>query len=160
MRAGAEVRPLAALRVAILAGLAAAIVEMAFVLPIQQYLGASPLVVFQSIAAGALGKSAFSEGLPAAALGVAVHLLISLVSAGAFVGAALRWPLLLRRPWLSGMLYGVAVYLVMTFVVLPLSAIGFRLPKSLPLWTLSFSIHLFAFAVPIALVARRLLRVR
>jgi len=52
------------------------------------------------------------------------------------------------------------VYLVMTFVVLPLSAIGFRLPKSLPLWTLSFSIHLFAFAVPIALVTRRLLRVR
>jgi hypothetical protein len=58
------------------------------------------------------------------------------------------------------MLYGVVVYLVMTFVVLPLSAIGLRLPKSLPLWTLSFSIHLFAFAVPIALITRRLLRVR
>lgn len=160
VRAGGHVQPFAAVRVAILAGLAAAIVEMVFVLPIQQYLGASPLVVFQSIAAGALGKPAFSEGLPAAALGVAVHVLISLVSAGVFVGASLRWPVLLRRPWLSGILYGVVVYLVMTFVVLPLSAIGFRPPKSLLLWTISFSIQLFAFAVPIALVTRRLLRVR
>jgi hypothetical protein len=160
LHAGAHVEPFAVVRVAVLAGLAAAIIEMVFVLPIQQYLGASPLVVFQSIAAGALGKAAFGEGLPAAALGVAVHVLISLVAAGVFVCASLRWPVLLRSPWVSGILYGVVVYLVMTFVVLPLSAIGLRLPKSFVLWTISFSIHLFAFALPIALVTRRLLRVR
>jgi len=160
IRGRSAASPSAALRVALAAGLAAAVIEMAFVLPIQQYLGNSPVVVFQSIAAGALGAAAFSGGLGTAALGVAVHLLISLVAALLFVFAALRFPVLRQRAWLSAMLYGVLVYLVMTFVVVPLSAIGFRLPKSLPLWSLSFSIHLFAFALPITLVARRLLRVR
>jgi hypothetical protein len=52
VRTGANVRPFAAARVAMLAGPAAAIIERVFVLPIQQYLGACPVVVFQSIPAG------------------------------------------------------------------------------------------------------------
>jgi len=58
---------------------------MVFVLPIQEFLGASPVVVFQSIASGALGEAAFHEGLAAAGLGLGVHLFISLVAAGVCV---------------------------------------------------------------------------
>jgi hypothetical protein len=146
--------------VSLVAGLAAAVIEMVFVLPIQGKLGASPVVVFQSIASGALGKAAFAGGLSTAALGVGVHVLISLVAAAVFVFAAGRWDILLRRPFASGVCYGVAVYLVMNFVVIPLSTIGFSLPKSLGLFALSFGVHLFAFGLPIALVARAMLKPR
>lgn len=139
------------------AGIGAAVVEMIFVLPIQQYLGASPLVVFQSIASGALGRAAFEQGLPAAALGVGIHLLISVLAAGVFVFAAQRWPPLLRKALISGMLYGVLVYLFMSFAVVPLSQIGFRPPKSVLLMLTSLAVHIFAFGLPIAVLAKLLL---
>ena len=144
--------------VSVAAGMLAALVEMGFALPIQYRLGASPIVVFQSIASGALGRAAFSQGGSAVLLGVGVHLLISLVSAALFTVAALRWDLLRRRPVANGVLYGVVVYVMMTFVVIPLSAIGFRWPKSLPLLLTSLSVHMFAFGVPIAVVCARLLK--
>jgi len=145
------------LRAALAAGFVAAVVEMLFVLPIQAMLGASPMVVFQSIASGALGKAALSGGLATAALGAGVHLLISLVAGGVYVVAADRWPWLLRRPFSGGILFGLAVYVVMNFGVIPLSRIGFSLPKSPELLALSLSIHLFAFGLPIGLVARAML---
>jgi len=58
---------------------------------------------------------------------------------------------------LSGVLYGAPCYVVMTFVVIPLSRFGFSMPKTLFLFSLSFGVHLFAFGLPIALVARALL---
>jgi len=140
------------------AGLTAAVVEMAVVLPIQAKLGATPAQVFQSIAAGAMGRAAFAGGAQAVALGVFFHTLISLVAAALFVFATDRLPVLLRRPVISGILYGVPCYVVMTFVVMPLSKIGFSMPKSLGLFSLSFGVHLFAFGLPISLVARAMLR--
>ena len=142
------------------AGLFAAVVEMIFVLPIQYALGASPTVVFQSIASGALGKRAFEEGTSAVLLGVAVHILISLVSAALYMAAAFRWEFLRRRAIVSGSLFGVLAYVVMNFLVIPLSAIGFRWPRSLPLFLVSLAIHMFAFGVPIAAVCARFLRDR
>ncbi|HEY1749620.1 MAG TPA: hypothetical protein VGG29_00020 [Caulobacteraceae bacterium] len=142
------------LTAAIAAGLAAAVVEMLVVLPIQGLLGASPVRVFQGIAAGALGRAALRGGLGSAGLGVCFHTLISVVAAGLYALAATRWTLLLRRPALMGILYGVPVYLVMNFVVIPLSALGFAFPNSLVLFSLSFGVHLFAFGLPIGLVCR------
>ena len=147
-------------KISVAAGLFAAIVEMIFVLPIQYLLGNSPAVVFQSIASGALGKRAFDEGMSAVVLGIGVHVLISLVSAALFTAAAFRWEFLRRRPIVSGALYGVLAYVVMTFLVIPLSAIGFRWPRSLPLFLISLAIHMFAFGVPIAVVCARYLRDR
>jgi uncharacterized membrane protein YagU involved in acid resistance len=146
------------INVSLLAGLVAAVVEMIFVLPIQYRLGASPGLVFQSIASGALGRKAFDEGALAISLGICVHVLISLVSAAVFALTAMRWRILLRRPVVSGMLYGVLVYLVMSFVVIPLSAIGLSIPKSFGLFFMSFSVHIFAFGLPISLVCARLLK--
>jgi uncharacterized membrane protein YagU involved in acid resistance len=143
---------------ALAAGLFAAAFEMLFVLPIQWFvLHTSPVVVFQSIAYAAIGKAAFAGGLATAGLGVCFHVLISVVAAGLYALAATRWPLLLRRPWLMGMAYGMPVYLVMSFVVLPLSKVGFSLPKDPVLWFVSFSIHFIGFSLPIALVCRQVM---
>jgi uncharacterized membrane protein YagU involved in acid resistance len=143
--------------VSLAAGIVAAVVEMAVVLPIQAKLGATPAQVFQSIAAGAVGKAAFAGGAQTVALGVLVHTLVSLVAAALFVFETDRLPVLLRRPVLSGILYGAPCYVVMTFVVIPLSKIGFSMPKTLFLFSLSFGVHLFAFGLPIALAARAML---
>jgi hypothetical protein len=51
----------------------------------------------------------------------------------------------------------VLAYFVMNFLVIPISAIGFRWPRSLPLFCISLAIHMFAFGVPIALVCARYL---
>src|SRR5262249_3985540 len=126
-------------------------VEMMIVLPAQAALGEGPEQVFQGIAYGALGPAAFRGGYGAAALGVAVHLLISVVAAGLYAWAALRWLTLVRRPLLWGLAYGVVVYVVMNFIVVPLSRIGFSLPKSAPLLAVSFGTHLVFFGLPIAL---------
>jgi hypothetical protein len=141
------------------AGLGAALIEMVFVLPIQTKLGNSPQVVFQSIAAGLLGRGAFQGGIPAAALGAVIHLVVSLVAAKVYILAAWRWDdVLLRRPVVCGLVFGVVVYVVMTFVVIPLSALGFTPPRSLPLLWASLATHILAFGLPIGLVASALMR--
>ena len=92
-------------------------------------LGDNPTGVLQSIASGLLGSSAFEGGISTALLGLALHFLIAFLMALAYVLAATRMPLLTSRPWLMGAAYGVVLYAVMNFVVVPLSAIGFRPPS-------------------------------
>lgn len=91
-------------------------------------LGDNPTGVLQSIAAGLLGSSAFQGGSNTALLGLALHFFISFVMALVYVLAATRLPILIARPWLMGAAYGVVLYAAMNFVVVPLSAIGFRAP--------------------------------
>ena len=133
------------------AGLTAAVVEMVFVLPIQAGMGHSPLLIFQSIAQGALGRAAYAGGLASAGLGVAVHLLVSFVAAAVYLWAVEREPALEDHPVAGGMIFGALVYPVMVIGVIPLSRIGFNPPPSAPLWALSFTIHVVAFGLPISL---------
>jgi hypothetical protein len=143
--------------ISLIAGLLAAAVEMVFVLPIQYGMGRTPAMIFQSIAAGALGRRAFQEGSFAVLLGIGVHTLVSLVSAAVFAVAALRWAWLRRHVVLSGCSFGILVFLVMSFIVMPLSAIGLALPRTPALFVTSLSIHMFAFGLPIAAVCARLI---
>ena len=87
---------------------------------------------------GLLGKASFDGGNGTIALGLALHFFIAFVMALVYVKASHRLPVLTSRPLLMGVLYGLVLYVVMNFVVVPLSAIGFRPPtlmgvvKSLP----------------------------
>jgi hypothetical protein len=64
------------------------------------------------------------------------------------------WALLWQRPFLCGAGYGLLLYAIMNYVVVPLSAAG---PGSKdPLWiTLSIVVHAVLIGIPIALAARR-----
>ena len=85
---------------------------------------AQPTRILQAIASGLLGKSAFDGGSATVGLGLALQWLMSIIIASIFVGAA-QWRPVLRRHWVkAGMAYGVVIYVVMNYVVLPLSAIG------------------------------------
>ncbi|MES2098468.1 MAG: hypothetical protein V4569_01480 [Pseudomonadota bacterium] len=113
--------------------------------------------VLQSVAAGLRGPASFSGGIATAALGLLLHVLIALGMAYAYYFAAKAWPALWHQPWLGGLGYGLLLYAVMTFVVVPLSAAA---PSSTrdPLWTaLSVAAHVLLVGWPIAFAARRAL---
>jgi len=57
-------------------------------------------------------------------LGLALHFLIAITTAVVYYLVALRWPLLWRQPLLCGTIYGLLVYGVMNYIVLPMSAAG------------------------------------
>ena len=118
----------------------------------------SPVRVFQFIASGLIGVSAFRGGVPAAVLGVLLHFTIALGAAATFYLASLKLPFLLRRPFLWGPLYGIAVFLFMHYLVVPLSAT----PKpgsatAADYLNLIFS-HVFFVGIPIAFITGRSVR--
>jgi len=110
--------------------------------------------IFQSVAAGLLGQASFAGGARTAALGLVLHYFIALSMSIAYYLVARRWGLLRRRPVLCGAGYGLLLYGVMNYIVVPLSAAG---PGSKdPLWiALSIAVHVVLIGVPIALFIRR-----
>jgi hypothetical protein len=111
--------------------------------------------ILQSVAAGLLGQASFKGGGATAALGLALHFFIALSMSVTYYLAARRWPLLGQRPLRCGAGYGLLLYGIMNYIVLPLSAAG---PGSKdPLWiTLSIAVHAFLIGA-IAVFARRAL---
>jgi hypothetical protein len=123
--------------------------------------GVPPARIFHSVAAGLLGReAAVAGGASTAALGLALHFFIALAVAVVYYSAARHAAALWRRPWLFGSLYGVGVYGVMNYIVVPLSRAGGGGGRNL-LWdVLSILVHAFGIGVPVALAARAALRNR
>ncbi len=115
--------------------------------------GAQPIRIFQAIASGLLGRQAFDGGLATAALGLVLHFFIAFTIVAVFLFASKRLPALVRAPIVSGVLYGIAVYFVMNYIVIPLSAA----PPGrfvLPVFINGILIHMFGVGLPASLVAR------
>jgi hypothetical protein len=115
--------------------------------------GVSPIRILQSIAGGLLGRASFQGGLPTAALGLVLHFCIAFLIVATYYVASGRVRALVRHPIPWGMTYGVAAYLVMTFVVVPLSAAGGGL-KTLPVVLNGLLIHIVGVGLPAALFSR------
>lgn len=81
---------------------------------------------FRSVARGWLGPAAKGSGLQGAAIGAASHFFITLVCALIYVLAVQRLRVLTQRPLICGTVFGLIIYGVMTYVVVPLSAVGVR----------------------------------
>ena len=108
------------------AGLICGVLDGLSAIALSGYFGTKPTRVFQGIASGLLGKSAFQGGAASALLGLALHFLIALGAATVYYFASRSLPVLIDRALVCGIAFGVAVHLFMTFVVIPLSAIGNR----------------------------------
>jgi hypothetical protein len=89
-----------------------------------------PLAILRGIASGLLGPKALNGGTLASAWGFLLQLAMSIVIAVIY-GLASLWLPILARMWIeSGLAYGVGVFVVMTYVVVPLSAAPSRpLPR-------------------------------
>jgi hypothetical protein len=142
-----------ALRSALFAGLVAGTIDLAAAAAIN---GVGFGVILRAVASGALGRAAYQGGTSVAVLGLVLQWAMSILIAGTFVMAAVKIPALIRR-WVSaGLVYGVIVFFVMNYVVVPLSAVG-HIPRFRPL---SFVLNLLAmllFGLVIASMTNRFL---
>jgi hypothetical protein len=85
---------------------------------------ARPDRIMQAIAAGLLGRESFKDGAWSSVLGFSLQIFMSCLIAAIYVIATRRLPAF-RRSWIVlGLAYGVIVFGVMNYVVMPLSAVG------------------------------------
>ena len=115
----------------------------------------NPLIsVLQYVASGAMGNAAFAGGLATALLGLVLDFLMTTVMAGVFILSANRIPLLRRYVIPGSLLYGFGVFIVMNFIVVPLSAAP-ALPAP-PMWLFIEIIleHILLIGLPLGLLVR------
>ena len=138
------------------AGLVAGTLDISAAIVESALEGKGPVHVFQGIAGGLLGMSSFQGGLATAALGAFFHYFIATTASAVFYLASRKWRGLVRRPIPSGLLYGVAVYIFMYYIVLPISAYHSRiaLPRMSHLIR-DIAVHMFLVGLPIAWMVRK-----
>ncbi len=112
-----------------------------------------------SIASGLLGADAFNGGFKTAALGVVLHFVIATGATAVYYIASRKLPFLMRLAFITGPLYGIAVYFFMNLVVLPLSAVPFKVSFRPALLITGLIVHMLCVGLPIALVVRKFGRV-
>jgi len=134
-------------RAILLGGLAAGVGDSILALVLYRV---SLVRIYQSIAAGLLGRAAYDGGLATAALGLFLHFFIATTAAAVYVGASRYLPVLARQAVPCGLAFGIAVYFFMKYVVLPLSAV----PGLGPFEPAAMIGHALLVGLPIALLAR------
>ncbi len=116
--------------------------------------GRSPIWVLQSVASGLLGPNSYKGGLRSAALGLVVHFFIAFMACVVFYILSRKLGFLLHHAVVCGLLYGVAVYLVMYGIVLRITFHrSFFNPLSAVI--IAVLIHMFCVGLPISLAVRR-----
>ena len=108
---------------------------------------AAPRRVFQSVAAGVLGRPSFDGGLTTALLGVCLHFTIALIWTSIYVLIVRRLGFIQRLvtttggTLLVGSIYGALIWCSMDFIVIPLSRATFT-PVSNPAFWQQFIWHM------------------
>jgi hypothetical protein len=122
--------------------------------------GARPMAILHSIAAGFVGRDAArAGGVPTAILGLLAHFLVAFCIVSVYVLASRAIPIM-RKQWLvCGIVFGVAAYFVMTWLVVPMSNAGnqqitFALPAT-PVMINGILIHMFGVGLPAAYFSSR-----
>ena len=114
-----------------------------------------PNRILQTVASGLLGEASYQGGRRTAALGLALQVAMSLVIALVYNLAVAQAAVIRASPLMFGALYGVVVYVVMNFVVVPLSRAH---PK--PRWTppsvIAMLVVMVVYAEIISLIAAAL----
>jgi hypothetical protein len=110
--------------------------------------------VLQYVASGAMGNAAFTGGPATALLGLVFDFLLTTIMSGVFILSADRIPLLRKHVIPGSLLYGFGVFIVMNFIVLPLSAAP-PLPAP-PMWLFIELIleHILLIGLPLGLLVR------
>jgi hypothetical protein len=141
-------------------GLVAGTLDITENIVFNAFRGITPWRIFQFIASGLIDGRSFQLGWASVGLGVLIHYAIALIWTAIFYIAAteFNFNVLLRRPILSGLLYGMLVYAIMNFIVLPLSAV----PPRPSATTIASQVNavlalMFCIGMPVALLVKRAL---
>ncbi len=135
-------------------GLIAGALDLTYALTFYGLRGIPLARIPQSIASGLLGTDSFRAGLTSITLGVVLQFVIALGWAVVYWMASRKIVILRRQSVLCGLLYGVVIYCVMNYLVVPLSRAPHFKSSSLIVIT-GLAVHMFLIGLPIALFARR-----
>lgn len=138
------------------AGLIAGILDIASAFVIAEVKGTGSIRMLQGIASGLLGPQSFEGGMTTAGLGLAIHFLIAFTAASVFYVGSRQFSFLTRHAVASGLLYGIAVYVFMYWLVVPLAFVNAR--HSISRDVTAVIVHMVLIGLPIALVVRRFSR--
>ncbi|MBT2186613.1 hypothetical protein [Sphingobium nicotianae] len=132
--------------------------DIGYAMALAMALGGRPGGVLRSVAAGPFGPQVLSWGISGPLAGLAVHYAIMAVMVAVFGLIAGRGLLDRVSPWIAGPVYGLILYLVMYWMVLPL-----RWPATQPTLdpaTVASALfaHIVLVGLPMALIARRSFR--
>ena len=142
-----------------LGGFIAGVLDITDAIVFYYFRGVSPITILQSIASGLLGADAYQGGSRTALLGLLLHFVIAFGAAAVFYLVSARVRGLWRHPLIAGAVFGLGVYVVMNFVVLPLSAFAVRpFQVNAVFFNLIFA-HIVCVGWPIALAAKYSARV-
>ena len=142
-----------AFRAILSAGLVVGVLDISSAFVIWWQRGVGSRRGLQGNAAGLLGTNSYDGGLITAGLGLALHFFVAFVVVSVFYLASRRIEFLTKHPVVSGVLYGIGVYIVMYWFVLPTAFPTFRHR----LWNelLAVAIHISLIGLPCALIVRR-----
>lgn len=112
--------------------------------------------VCRGIAAGLLGPGARQGGVGTWLLGLFLHFFIATTIAAVYCLSSRRLAFLREHFFICGLFYGMAAWLVMNLIVLPLSAIHASGPYQLHAMIQGILVHMFLIALPIAFINARL----
>jgi len=117
--------------------------------------GASPAKVFRYVASGVFGKDAFTGGLPTAAWGLLFHFTVATGWTTLFYLLYPKINFFSSSKYISGIGYGIFIWLMMNEVVVPLSNVP-PAPFHFTIRTaVMILIHMFIIGVPISYLANR-----
>jgi hypothetical protein len=103
-----------------------------------------------AIAAGLLGPQAFHGGAGTYSLGVLLHFFIACSASAIYFGVSRKLRFLIGHPLVCGLFFGGAVEVVMTLVVLPLSALHATGPYTYSALVSGFLVHMVMVGLPIS----------
>ena len=107
---------------------------------------------------GLVGEKALKGGAGYYALGVLLHVIISLIFATFYYAVSRKLRFMTEYPFVCGLCFGAAVHLVMMLIVLPLSALHQYDPITIRGMRYGLLIHMVVFGLPVAYGIRRFAR--
>jgi hypothetical protein len=136
-----------------LAGLIAGILDITSAFVIAEIKRTGSIRMLQGIASGLLGRRSFEGGMATAGLGLGIHFLIAFTAAAVFYAASRKFSSLIQHFIVSGVFYGIAVYIFMYWIVMPLAFPTARHSTSRDVTAVI--VHIVLIGLPISLVIRR-----
>jgi hypothetical protein len=116
--------------------------------------GVTPDRVFTFVASGAFGQNVYEGGSIMALIGLAFHFIVAISWTFIFYAVYPKLTILQSNKIVAGMAFGIFIWLVMNFVVIPLSLIGLR-PFNATSAIIQIFIHLFVIGVPISYLTNK-----
>ena len=121
--------------------------------------GKDPKIVLKYIASAVFGKAAFSGGNNMAVWGLLLHFLIAFIWTSIFFFIYPKLRLLSWNRIITGILYGIFIWIIMTQVVVPMSKVTAG-PFNLKQAVIAVLILIAAIGLPLSFIAHRFYAVR